>query len=193
MQSLYLMKCQNFYKIGVANDVESRLSQLSTGNPFPITVEVIYEFENAEPIERALHQRYKSVRQRGEWFELEYQDTIEIHKVCLALGGRAWEYRGNEVTNSAIEDAEELAEPVDGVRFDYAAMFADGWCMDMAHDGKIKDGGERKYNYWAWRKRKLNEKGYIYGGKISDLPYPSLEEMRRVYRDGLEPLAQVNE
>jgi hypothetical protein len=46
MQYVYLIKCQQFYKIGVANDVESRLAQLSTGNPFPLEVKVIYDNKN---------------------------------------------------------------------------------------------------------------------------------------------------
>ena len=59
MQYLYLIKCQQYYKIGVANDVESRLAQLSTGNPFPLEVEIVYLFDNAEVVERALHQKFK--------------------------------------------------------------------------------------------------------------------------------------
>lgn len=53
MQYLYLIKCQQYYKIGVASDVESRLAQLSTDNPFPLKVEIVYKFDNADIVERA--------------------------------------------------------------------------------------------------------------------------------------------
>jgi len=175
MQYLYLIKCQQYYKIGVANDVESRLAQLSTGNPFPLEVETIYEFENAEIVERAVHQKLKSKRVRGEWFELTYDDTVELHKVCLILGGSAFEYTGENPDEVTIEEAESVSEPVDGAKWDYAAMFTDGWVMEKASDGK------GRANYWNWRKRR--EGKYIYGGRLIDLPYPDLEEMRRVYRD----------
>lgn len=110
MQYLYIIKCQSFYKIGVANDVESRLAQLSTGNPYPLEVEIVYEFDNAEPVERAIHQRYEATRQRGEWFILDYQNTKDIHTICLLLGGRAYEYMGEKATDDVIRVAEEMQE-----------------------------------------------------------------------------------
>lgn len=110
MQYLYLIKCQQFYKIGIANDVENRLAQLSTGNPYPLVVEIIYEFENAEAVERVLHMRYKEKRERGEWFTLSYDDKKDIHTICLMLGGSAFEYRGKRITNEIIEETEEIQE-----------------------------------------------------------------------------------
>jgi len=86
-QVLYIIECQGFYKIGIASDIEARLAQLCTGNPFPLVVKTIYKFENADPVERAIHQRYKEQRKRGEWFELSYDDLKIIHSVCLNLAG----------------------------------------------------------------------------------------------------------
>lgn len=181
-QYLYLIKCQQFYKIGIANDVESRLAQLSTGNPYPLIVQVIYEFDNAEVVERSLHQCFKDKRQRGEWFELSYDDTVKIHRICLDLGASAREYTARYADESELEEAEEMQELPEGAKFDYAAMFADGWF--------IEKGNPRKGD-WRWRKNKhTSSEKYIYGGLIKDLPYPDLETMRRVYRDGLEPLAE---
>lgn len=59
MQYLYLIHCRNglrdFYKVGVANDVESRLAQLQTGNPLEMKILGAYGFDNAEIPERAIH------------------------------------------------------------------------------------------------------------------------------------------
>jgi len=110
MQYLYIIKCQQYYKIGITQDMESRLAQLSTGNPYPLDVEVVYAFENAEPVERAIHQRYKANRQRGEWFSLDYDDLKNIHSICLSLGASAREYTGAKVTEEAIEKAEEAGD-----------------------------------------------------------------------------------
>jgi len=172
-QVLYIIECQGFYKIGVASDIEARLAQLSTGNPFPLTVETIYKFENSDPVERAIHQRYKEQRKRGEWFELSYDDLRNIHMVCLNLGGRAFEYK-QKVTEEEIEDAEEMAIHTDGGKWDYAAMFADGWRIEPT-TSRGKNG-----IYWAWRKSENGTRPYIYGGKVSDLPYP-MSEMKGVY------------
>lgn len=110
MQYLYLIKCQQFHKIGIATDVEARLAQLSTGNPFPLEVVVVYKFDNAEIVERAIHQRYKNIRQRGEWFNLSYDDLKDIHNICHLLGGSAFEYRGQTATDDVIQEIEEIQE-----------------------------------------------------------------------------------
>lgn len=177
MQFLYVIKCNEYHKIGIANDVEARLAQLSTGNPYPLEVLTIYGFDNAEVVERAIHQKYKNIRQRGEWFSLGYEELTEIHKICLLLGGSAYEYRGETPTQETIEDAEEAHAVFEGDKFDYAMMFRDGW--RMAEQG-------RGSKYWNWRRGSTNRET-IYGGLISNLPY-SIENMRRVYRDGLSPV-----
>lgn len=183
MQYLYIIKCQEFHKIGVANDVESRLAQLSTGNPYPLEVQTIYEFENAEPVERAIHQRYKSARQRGEWFTLGYDDLKNIHNICLSLGGSAYEYSGEQATNESIEEVEEIQENVfNGDKFDYAQMFADGW--RMAEQG-------RGSKYWNWRRGSTNRET-VYGGTIKSFPYP-IEDMRRIYRDNVDGVPVTSE
>lgn len=177
MQYIYIIRCQQFYKIGIANDVKSRLAQLSTGNPFPLEVLAVYGFENAESVERALHQRFANTRARGEWFDLNDGDLYDITNVCLLLGGIAGE---KELpTEDEIQDAEVLAVPTDGGKWDFAAMFADGWCMEPSNYST-------KRAYWIWRKRRVGESGYIYGGRIADLPH-SIEDMRRIYKDGNKP------
>jgi hypothetical protein len=112
--------------------VESRLAQLSTGNPFPLVVEVIYRFDNAEIIERAIHQKYKDKRERGEWFSLSYDDTVELHKLCLMLGGAAFDY-GEQVSEEAIEEAEKIQE---NNVFEYSSE-------DMRTELRMHDGDVR--------------------------------------------------
>lgn len=178
MQYLYLIKCQQYFKIGVANDVESRLAQLSTGNPFLLEVEIVYEFDNAEIVERVIHQKLKNKRVRGEWFELSYDDTTELHKLCLMLGGSAFEYAGENPNEDAIEEAEEIQKKaLEGSnKWDFAAMFADGWQMQV-QDSRGK--------YWIWRNRMNGKDKSMWGGTITNLPYP-IETMRQIYRDGLQ-------
>jgi hypothetical protein len=54
-------------------------------------------------------------------------------------------------------------------------MFADGWFMEK---------GNAKKGDWRWRGK--GKTSFLYGGLLKDLPY-SIENMRRVFRDGLEP------
>jgi hypothetical protein len=178
MQYIYLIRCQNFYKIGVANDVQSRLAQLSTGNPFPLELMAAFGFENANAVETVFHQKFACRWQRGEWFSLNPPELEIFTQICQMLDGKEEDIVTSKIDESELEEAEELATPIEGGKFDYAAMFADGWRMEKQDSRGL---------YWNWRK---GFDGYdehrrtIYGGVIKDLPYP-IEEMRRIYRDGI--------
>ena len=185
MQYLYVIVCQDFFKIGVANNVEDRLAQMSTGNPFPLYVACAFEFQNAEPVEKSLHQKFASKKIRGEWFNLTKQDEIEINQICGMLGG-------NLLTdfNPSIKDLTDQAEDMETevelsvqTKFDYQAMFDDGWRIEIQSRGT--------HEYWAWRRGSYSRE-YIYGGPVSSLPM-SIENMRRVYQEHLNPLIGVTE
>lgn len=111
MQYLYLIKCREFYKIGIANDVQSRLAQLSTGNPFELEPVTVSGFDNAIAVETVLHQRFASRRRRGEWFELSAEDVIEFDKIVYLLHGSGAPDI-TDVNEAEIEDAEEVQEVV---------------------------------------------------------------------------------
>jgi hypothetical protein len=170
MPYVYLIKMDSCYKIGIAQDVESRLAQLQTGSPYDLEVVQCYEFQNAQTVEGALHQKFGSVRMRGEWFRLGDNHLAEFGQICAMLGGTA--YAPNNISADEVEEADELSQPTDGAKFDFAAMFKDGWCM-LAGNNKKGD--------WCWRKRNKNQNEFLYGGLIRNLPLNSLEEMRRVY------------
>lgn len=77
---LYLIQAESGpVKIGVSNDFNRRLSQLQTSTHETLTV--VYtlacsSMEQASQIERVLHQRYKHVHIRGEWFRADPKDII---------------------------------------------------------------------------------------------------------------------
>lgn len=180
--NLYLIRCNDrFYKIGVANDVNSRLAQLQTGSPYPLFLEASYRFESALPVERVLHQRFEDKRSLGEWFHLEEEDLETFRSLCLLLKGT--DTLGSVsygVSEHDIEEAETVQEEAldRPASWDYGSMFTEGWKIEPSGNGRA--GGRGKY--WGWRKRKAGETGYIYGGRIEDLPHP-IEDMRRIYND----------
>lgn len=169
---LYLVKCQQYVKIGIANDVQNRLAQLSTGNPFDLEILAVYEFKNASPVESALHQRFENYQARGEWYSLSDDAVKQIEDICRMLGDQPVE--SPVVESEDIAEAEEMAEaPVDA-KYDFAAMFADGWRME-----NVKRKGS--HDSWIWRRGSGVERKSIYGGTVSSLPYP-IEEMRKYFR-----------
>jgi hypothetical protein len=110
MENLYLIKCNEFFKIGIANDLQSRLASLQTGNPYPLVVEACFEFPNAGVIEKALHQVFSGVRTLGEWFSLGNDDVIKFSALCRMLGGVEVAVRSELVDEEEIEEAEEVQE-----------------------------------------------------------------------------------
>jgi hypothetical protein len=164
MQQLYLIECQHFYKIGVANDVESRLAQLSTGNPFELKVLAVYTFENAELVERAIHQRFAIKRRRGEWFELSDNELQLFKQICQLLGGQAASYMPT-IEEHEIEEADQMQEILlDSIE----------WRLERRHDRNppgyaiFQRGGEKKYL------------GYLGKRNLKDPEHPTIEEVQAV-------------
>lgn len=68
--TIYIMIDHNtgFYKIGHSQNVLRRESTLQSEKP---TIELLYTFEGIKKDEKDLHENYKDLRVRGEWFALE--------------------------------------------------------------------------------------------------------------------------
>lgn len=163
MQYLYLIKCQQFYKIGVAHDVEQRLAQLSTGNPFDLEVLAVYGYDNANTVETTLHQRFADFRRRGEWFELSNNDVAIFGQVCQLLNGVVDEVMPT-VAEEEIAVAEQEQELMGGV----------SWRLERRPDRNppgfavYKRGKEKKYL------------AYIGANTLVDPNSPTIEEVESV-------------
>lgn len=68
MQYLYIIKCKEYYKIGIAKNLKNRLSQLQIGNPFELEMVWSKELKNTLKIENVLHSELMKSKVRGEWF-----------------------------------------------------------------------------------------------------------------------------
>jgi predicted GIY-YIG superfamily endonuclease len=56
------------HKIGITNDLEKRLKNIRTGNPYPVEYVFYQEMDNASKLERWLHLHFKKYKLEGEWF-----------------------------------------------------------------------------------------------------------------------------
>lgn len=86
----YLLHSNGHYKIGVTLDtsVNGRISHLQIGNPY--TIELVAKtgtIPNAYEVEKALHQKYKSNRVRGEWFTLSESELADVLKTLKKACG----------------------------------------------------------------------------------------------------------
>ena len=82
---LYLIKCNEFYKIGSTNNLQTRLTELQTGNPYPLEIDVFWESYSAGSLETCLHNTFSGKRVIGEWFVLDRSDIDKIDQICSLL------------------------------------------------------------------------------------------------------------
>ena len=80
---IYLIRCGDYLKIGIASNLYERLSQLQIGNPLPLRLCCYFETTNPEKDEKSLHRLFQQHHVRGEWFRL---DENEFHKAVSTSG-----------------------------------------------------------------------------------------------------------
>ena len=79
---LYLIGVHDYVKVGIANSVRLRLTELQVGCPYELSVLASFPTNNAQRDERRLHRRWTAYATRGEWFRVPY---AELALVCSAL------------------------------------------------------------------------------------------------------------
>jgi hypothetical protein len=84
---IYMVEVNNFYKIGVTQDIRSRLGALQNASPIDVQFLYLFKFDYAYKIERILHNHFKRQRRRGEWFEFTPTDICDFMNICFLLGG----------------------------------------------------------------------------------------------------------
>lgn len=75
---LYVIRCEQYYKIGYTFDLKTRLDNLQTANPFALYVVLAVRHPEARVIERMLHQFFYDKKVVGEWFLLDEKDLKKI-------------------------------------------------------------------------------------------------------------------
>jgi hypothetical protein len=67
---VYLIECHEYVKVGYADNVAVRLSQLQTGCPYELRLLKAFPVDNMETAERKMHELWKRYEVRGEWFNV---------------------------------------------------------------------------------------------------------------------------
>lgn len=71
---LYVVKCQDRYKIGRTIDLNRRLLELTKQVPFPLSLVHKSHHADINTIERSVHTKYEDQNIMGEWFKLTEGD-----------------------------------------------------------------------------------------------------------------------
>jgi len=75
---VYVVKCHEFVKIGIAADVTARVINLQTGNPYDVELIAKASSENPELAEESLHEQLDRFRIRGEWFKIPPKELADL-------------------------------------------------------------------------------------------------------------------
>jgi hypothetical protein len=78
--NIYFVAVDRFVKIGFSTGTYSRIAQMQTGSPFEIVL--IADVPGTEQAEQAMHNKFKFLHERGEWFRrdpglLAYIDWLQ--------------------------------------------------------------------------------------------------------------------
>ena len=77
----------NTFKIGVTKklDIEERVRKLQTGNSTELFIRSYYKCEYPFRLEKLLHSKFHSKREKGEWFSLDTKDVVSFKNICEEL------------------------------------------------------------------------------------------------------------
>ncbi len=81
---IYLIKCGEFHKIGVTQNIEQRLEDFRTSNPHPIELLKSWKYDPwslVRKTEKLLHRHYKEHHHHREWFKLP---EAEVARLCAS-------------------------------------------------------------------------------------------------------------
>ncbi len=81
---IYFIQCGSFVKIGIAENVHSRLRALKIAAPEPIKIINFFEDKNAGSVEKNFHRLLKKYHSNGEWFKLD-NDIINFIKTSHSV------------------------------------------------------------------------------------------------------------
>lgn len=89
---VYVIQCNEFYKIGVARNLAKRLNEMQTGNPYELRVVLSIEVRGGSSFdtERFLHTKFQAYRVRREWFQLPPEAVEWMRSTDVVRLARSW-------------------------------------------------------------------------------------------------------
>lgn len=75
------------YKIGITNNLKTRLKNIQTGCPEEITVISTFHSPYVTIIEKRLHKKFELNKTNGEWFLLNDSDVFSFINNCSKIHG----------------------------------------------------------------------------------------------------------
>jgi len=75
---IYTDESPNLYKIGITKNIDKRIKQFETGNPFEFKLFDFFVAENCRELENMIHKKLEKNKYRKEWFLLNTEELKDI-------------------------------------------------------------------------------------------------------------------
>jgi predicted GIY-YIG superfamily endonuclease len=104
---VYLIEVRDsgLFKIGVTKNIEKRLSQLQTSNPYEFNLKNFFVTAQHRQLENLLHKKFQLNRYKREWFKLN-SDVIEVERFASAFIGKPYKVIKQEDTERIQNESE---------------------------------------------------------------------------------------
>jgi hypothetical protein len=79
--AIYLVKCNEYYKIGRSNSILDRIRVMEIGNPYKLELVFFARTDKDLEVEKMLHKTFEHKRIKGEWFCLSDSDIMEFERI----------------------------------------------------------------------------------------------------------------
>jgi Meiotically Up-regulated Gene 113 (MUG113) protein len=114
---LYIIRCHEFTKIGIAGNVKNRLKTLQTGNPYRLELIDSFEFDDVLRVESILHRKYDHAWVIGEWFKLTDSEFEGLMDICKNFDESKVELPDQSMACRVLESALSYCAEA-GIKFD---------------------------------------------------------------------------
>lgn len=112
---LYVIKCEDNYKIGITRDPSHRLKSFTTGNPYKMSLmhSIKFEFRDiASSAEKLIHEKLSDYHVQLEWFNCDYELIIDACYSAAEFSKKLYKLRGVDVKSKAIHLIGLISMPV---------------------------------------------------------------------------------
>lgn len=75
---IYVIKVNEYFKIGKSTDIKTRIKRYITENPYEIKVIIFKKVKDHTKTENYLLKRFKNKKHKNEWFLLDDNDLVSI-------------------------------------------------------------------------------------------------------------------
>jgi hypothetical protein len=96
------------YKIGITKDINKRLSQLQTSNPYEFYLIDFFISIKSRELEKLLHEKFRLNRYKREWFKLNQNELMEACKFASSFIDRPFSNNSSDKIEQIETESDKM-------------------------------------------------------------------------------------